>query len=233
MSPAAGFAGSPIRGLASVLWLAGFAGCYNPGTPLEGAPCQRSEQCPEPQQCVLGSCSLSARPPVDARPPPPSDARVDAMVDAMPVPCVADGLTCASGTLPSVFPCGTHCWVKCTEALPRATAETRCNNWMGALGEIDDATEQTCVASHISTATFWIGAIQGNPAATADAGWTWNGATRIVYSHWAAGEPEDGNGMGSTAEHGVEQCGTIRPDGWDDSTCNSPLPFFCARPLFR
>ncbi len=229
----AGLAVPPTRILSWGIWLVGFAGCYNPATLPEGAPCQRTEQCPESQQCVLGSCSLSARPPDDARSTPTPDATLDAMVDAMPVPCVADGLSCASGTAPSVFQCGTHCWVKCAESVARATAETRCNSWMGALGEIDDATEQTCVASHISTATFWIGAIQSNPAATAAAGWTWNGGTPIVYTHWAAGEPEDGNGGGSTTENGVEQCGTIRPDGWDDTTCNSLLPFFCARPLFR
>ncbi|HEX8109182.1 MAG TPA: hypothetical protein VF516_15720, partial [Kofleriaceae bacterium] len=159
MFSAAGFAVPPTRILACGIWLVGFAGCYNPATLEEGAPCQRSEQCPEPQQCVLGRCSLHAPPPPDARPATPPDA----MVDAMPVPCVADGLSCASGTAPSVFQCGTHCWVKCAEMMARATAETRCNNWMGALGEIDDATEQTCVASHISTATFWIGAIQSNP----------------------------------------------------------------------
>ena len=102
MPPATGFAAPPIRILASAMWWVGLAGCYSPSPLPEGAPCQRTEQCPESQQCVLGSCSRSAQSPVDAR-PTPSDAMTDAMVDAMPVPCNADGLTC--GGTPTVFLC--------------------------------------------------------------------------------------------------------------------------------
>ncbi|HEX8107827.1 MAG TPA: C-type lectin domain-containing protein, partial [Kofleriaceae bacterium] len=229
-----GFAVSPIRVLASAMWLVGFAGCYNPSALPEGAPCQRSEQCPEPQQCVLGSCSRSAPPPVDAHPTPPPDAQmIDAMVDAMPVPCDADGLTC--GGTPTVFLCGTQCWVKCTDLVSRATAETRCTGWTGALGEIDDATENGCVTMKISTATFWFGAIQGAGAMTPGDKWTWNGdATKLFnstrYINWGTNKPDDADGN----EDGAEQCGTIRPGGtWDDEGCNGSLGFFCRRSTFR
>ena len=218
------------------MWLVGFAGCYNPSALPEGAPCQRTEQCPESQQCVLGSCLRSAPPPVDARPPPPPDAQmIDAMADAMMVDCVPGGLTCSSGT-PQVFTCGTQCWVKCTDMVSRATAETRCTGWTGALGEIDDATENGCVTMKIQTATFWIGAIQGGGAATPADKWTWNGdATRPLdlnhYNNWMQGKPDDG---ADNAENGEEQCATIRPGGgWDDDGCTGPLGFFCRRPLFR
>lgn len=231
MFPASGFAAPPTRILASAMWLVGLAGCYNPSALPEGAPCQRTEQCPESQQCVLGSCSVSA-PPVDARPTSP-DAMTDAMADAMPVACIVDGLTCASGTAPQVFPCGTRCWVKCTEMVMRATAETRCNNWMGALGEIDNADEDSCVNQRVgATAAFWIGLIQGAGATTPDDKWTWNGTAEVKYKVWrAATEPDDGAGG---VEMGNEQCGTVRPGGgFDDDPCNQSLPFFCARPLFR
>src|SRR5689334_16366479 len=102
MFPATGSVVRPIRILASVIGLVGFAGCYSPVALPEGAPCQRTEQCPDSQQCVLGSCSRSAALPVDAHPTSPPDAGTDAMVDAMMVACVPDGLTCASGT-PQVF----------------------------------------------------------------------------------------------------------------------------------
>ena len=219
------------------MWLIGFAGCYHPSALPEGAPCQRTEQCPESQQCVLGSCLRSAPPAVDARPAPPPDAGMtDAMVDAMMVDCVPDNLTCGSGT-PQVFTCGTQCWVKCTDTVSRATAETRCTGWNGALGEIDDATENSCVAGKIQTATFWIGAIQGSGAAMPADKWTWNGdATRPLdsnhYTSWMPGKPDDADRV----ENGQEQCATIRPGGtWDDDGCNpaQPLGFFCRRPLFR
>jgi hypothetical protein len=236
MSLATGIALPPIRILwilAAVMWLVGFAGCYNPSRLQDGAPCERTEQCPESQECVAGSCSLSAPAPVDARPTPPPDARMtDAMADAMVVPCIADGLSCGGTATP--FMCGTQCWVKCTDTVSRATAETRCTGWTGALGEIDDAAENGCVAMKIGTAAFWFGAIQLNGAMTPDDKWTWNGdATQAMkYTNWATGKPDDADGN----EDGMEQCGTIRPGGtWDDDSCNPPvgLGFFCRRPGFR
>lgn len=231
MARAAGFAVPPIRILAPMMGLVGFAGCYNPPVLQEGAPCQRSEQCPEPQQCVLGSCSLREAP-ADAGPLPDAMAMIDAAVDAMPVPCVADGLTCRGNTAPLAFPCGTHCWVKCTEIVPRATAETRCAGWTGVPGEIESAAEDSCVNQHIATAAFWIGAVQGDGAATLADKWTWNGdaTRRFDYTNWATGKPDDADGV----ESGQEQCATIRPGGtWDDDSCIQPLAFFCTRPLFR
>jgi hypothetical protein len=232
MSSATGFAVRPTWILASVTWLAGFAGCYNPAALPEGAPCQRTEQCPESQQCVLGSCALSA-PPIDAHPTPPPDAMTDAMADAMMVPCVPDGLTCAGGAAPQVFTCGTRCWAKCTEMVVRATAETTCNSWMGALGEIDNADEDSCVNQRVGTTpALWIGLIQGAGATTPADKWTWNGTTPPAYLVWrATTEPDDGDGG---VEMGNEQCASIRPGGgFDDDACSTPLPFFCARPLFR
>ena len=232
MFSATGFVVRPIRILASVIGLVGFAGCYSPAALPEGAPCQRTEQCPDSQQCVLGSCSRSAALPVDAHPTPTSDAGADAMVDAMMVACVPDGLTCASGT-PQVFTCGTRCWAKCGDGLVRAAAETRCNTWGGALGEIDNADEDACVNQKVGTTpALWIGMIQGAGAATPDDKWAWNGGGSANYRVWrAVTEPDDGN---NGVEIGNEQCTSIRPGGgFDDDNCNTVLPFFCARPLFR
>lgn len=221
MVSAARFAVSPIRVLAAVLWLVEPAGCYSPPELPEGAPCQRTEQCPDPQQCVLGSCSLSAPPP-DARAPAP-DAMIDAPPDALPL-CSTAGLSCA-GTV-TMFTCGGHCWVQCTDAVPRDTARSACAGWTGALGEIDDATEQGCVTPHVDAPT-WIGAIQSDTATTPSAGWTWNGATPVAYTNWATGKPDDaGNG-----EDGMEQCASIRVGGtWDDDGCPQAREFFCERP---
>jgi hypothetical protein len=57
--------------------------------------------------------------------------------------------------------------------------------------------------------------------------WTWNGVTPIVYTHWHAGEPNDGDGR----ENGSDQCGRFQTDGgWGDIVCAAPYSFFCERP---
>ena len=223
-----------LAGATLVSWL---AGCYGPPSLPEGAPCQRTEQCPDPQVCALGRCSLREPASADARLAAPpdatteattdaaADAAADAAIDAMAPACGLVGLSCPGGTA-TMFSCGGHCWVKCTAAVQRSAARTACMGWTGALGEIDDATEQACVASHIATATFWFGAIQSDAATTPGGGWTWNGTQPVVYTSWTPGKPDDADGV----EDGAEQCGTIRPGGWDDDNCNQMLPFFCERP---
>jgi hypothetical protein len=232
MCPAARFSVPPTRSLCAwAVVLGGVAGCYNPSL-QEGSPCANSDQCPDTQRCVLGSCSFREAPPIDARPAVPPDAMADAPppIDAMPPACSTTGLSCGGGSV-TMFTCGGHCWVKCTAGVARDMARSACAGWTGALGEIDDATEQGCVTPHVGTSplapAFWIGAIQSNPAATPSDGWTWNGTTPMVYTNWAAGKPDDADGV----ENGMEQCATIRSDGtWDDDTCSTGWGFFCERP---
>jgi hypothetical protein len=201
------------------------AGCYSPFT-RDGSPCESSDQCPWSQHCVLGSCSARATPEIDASAPEP-DAAIDAPppIDAMRPACSTAGLACGGGTA-TMFACGGNCWVRCTANVTRNSAKTACTNWTGALGEIDDATEQGCVAMHI-TAPSWIGLIQSDTATTPAMGWTWNGATQVVYTNWSPGKPDDADNN----ESRDEQCADIRIDGtWDDDGCNQPLDFFCERP---
>jgi hypothetical protein len=228
MSLAPGIARPLIRILAAAMWLVGFAGCYNPSTVPEGAPCQRTEQCPESQLCVLGSCSLSAPPPPDARPPAP-DAMIDALVDAMPLPCSTSGLSCTGGAV-AMFLCGGNCWVRCSASVVREMARSACAGWSGALGEIDNQTEQDCVAPHLGGVTIWVGMIQNNdPGNTPSTGWTWNGINPVTYTDWAPGQPDDASS--NFVEQGREQCMTLRIDGtWADDPCTNQRGFFCERP---
>jgi hypothetical protein len=216
-----------VRIVGFAVLVGGVIGCYSP-VPREGAPCDATAHCPAPQRCVLGACSLHDAPEVDAAPPPPPiDAAIDAAPppDAMRLACVTTGLTCAGGTA-TTFPCGGNCWVRCTANVSRATARAACVGWQGALGQIDDAIEQDCVAQR-TVAQAWIGLIQSDAAAAPGADWTWNGAVPVVYTHWAANKPDDAD----NTESGEEQCGSIRPDGsWDDDGCTSPTDFFCERP---
>ena len=212
-----------IRRCAALLGM--LAGCYSP-VAREGAPCDSSEQCPWSQHCVLGACSTREAPPIDASPPEP-----DMAIDGPPIdmivrlPCITTGLNCGGGQAVQ-FPCGGNCWVRCTANVTRNMAKTACTNWMGVLGEINDATEQGCVEMKI-TAPSWIGLTQSGPATTPSMGWTWNDGAAPVYTNWSPNKPDDADGV----ENGAEQCGDIRMDGtWDDDGCGQPLDFFCERP---
>src|SRR5262245_28996020 len=100
-----------------ILVLALAASCYSPRPP-EGAPCASSRECPSPQHCVLGSCSLRDAPPVDAAEPDAPDApdidaaAIDAAPDAPMLACTIAGLSCGGNA--TTFTCGGHCWVHCT-----------------------------------------------------------------------------------------------------------------------
>jgi hypothetical protein len=211
--------------LAHAALLAIAAGCYHPSPP-EGAPCETTAQCPTPQQCRAGVCALHDAV-VDAGSPDAAALAADAPpppVDAAPLPCTTAGLACA-GTA-TTFSCGGMCWVRCTSNVGRDTARAACAGWQGALGEIDDATEEACVTAHL-TAASWIGLAQAATATTPQTGWTWNDGAPVSYTRWQVGAPNDRDGH----ENGEEQCGRIQIDGtWDDMSCGSSLDFLCARP---
>ena len=218
---------APVAGIlrGGVALLAVLAGCFHPVV-REGAPCETTLQCPDPQRCVLGTCSLHDPPPVDATPPP--DAAIDAPpppIDALVLPCGIAGLSCAGG-MTTMFSCGGKCWVRCTASVVRETARAACAGWMGALGQIDDATENGCVQAKVAAPT-WIGLLQSDTATAPAMGWTWNGVPLMNYTHWVPAEPDDAD----TIENRQEQCADIGIDGqWDDNACSVPLQFMCERP---
>jgi hypothetical protein len=204
--------------------LALIAGCYSPRI-REGAPCDSPDECPIQLRCVQRTCQLRDPPPPDAEVDAPYvDAAIDAPPDAMVLPCTTAGLTC-SGTA-TAFLCSGHCWAHCTTAVSQPTAGQACTGWQGAPGQIDDAAEEACVIGHIA-ATSWIGLSQRNDATAPGMGWTWNGKTDLVYTHWAAGRPDDGG----DGENRSEQCGKLLTSGqWDDAACTQANRFLCKRP---
>src|SRR6185503_9198249 len=113
--------------------LALVASCYGPLTP-EGVPCTSSVQCPSPQQCVVGRCSLHDAPVPDAAIEPDAalpdalDAAIDAMPDAA-LACVPTGLPC--GGTARTFKCGGHCWVSCSGSTGWVQSSQACATWMG------------------------------------------------------------------------------------------------------
>jgi hypothetical protein len=150
---------------------------------------------------------------------------IDARPDAAVLPCTADGLVgCGTAT---VFSCGGHCWVSCSTATTRAKASTACTGWQGALGQIDDAAEQSCVVSHAGSVS-WIGLVQSDAATAPAQGWVWNtDANPVVYTNWRPPDPDDGGGGG---ERHAEQCGLIQVGTqWDDVNCAEQQRFLCER----
>ena len=108
----------------------------------------------------------------------------------------------------------------------RELARAACVGWQGALGQIDDAVEESCVTSHL-TAASWLGLLQRPTATATTDDWTWNDSAPVVYTRWQTGKPDDRDGK----ETGEEQCAKIQTDGtWDDVACTSSLDFVCERP---
>lgn len=207
---------------AAVVAAALAAGCYHPVVP-EGAPCTTSTECPTSQRCWAGACRVH-EPEVDAGATDAAAAVDAAAIDAAPLACTTAGLTCA-GTA-TVFTCGGHCWVRCTSNVSRELARAACVGWQGALGQIDDAVEESCVTSHL-TAASWLGLLQRPTATATTDDWTWNDSAPVVYTRWQTGKPDDRDGK----ETGEEQCAKIQTDGtWDDVACTSSLDFVCERP---
>lgn len=208
------------------------AGCYNP-VAQEGAPCDNTNDCPIPQRCMVGRCSLRDVPALDASPPepdaPPPDAPVDAAlpIDAARLPCEPTGLACGGGGTASTFMCGGNCWAVCTGNVGFDAARAACAGWMGKLGQVDNAAEDSCITPFVASAT-WIGLEQAPGAATPGAGWTWNGTAALTYTNWLEGKPDDGDNN----ESGAEQCAAIRASNgqWDDDPCSMAHDFFCERP---
>src|SRR5690349_12491866 len=92
------------------------AGCYSPSL-REGAPCERSDQCPVSQRCVLGSCSTHDA----ATDAPAPDAAIDAPIDAPHLACSTAGLSCGNNLAVSMFTCAGNCWVHCVSRVAYAT----------------------------------------------------------------------------------------------------------------
>ncbi len=216
-----------MRGCLAVVVV--LAGCYSP-TPHEGAPCSASGTCPEPLRCKSDRCLLgdpvtdgaSSERSVDS----PSDTPIsDAPVDA-PLACNTAGLSCSGtrGFTNCQNGSTSICIATCTQAVSHEVAQNLCVAWGGKLATLDSAAAETC---QMSTVNSWIGLEQASAATTPGAGWTWNGSTPLSFTDWAAGQPNDLDGV----ENQLEQCGILNlADGaWHDIPCTSSYGFMCRR----
>jgi len=184
----------------------------------------------------------------DAAVDAPVDVAADALVDA-PRECVTTDLDCTVDNTHMVV-CNAQCWVLCNDWKIANNARGACEDWGGALGELNnmDDDDQQCVATIIhdypspdpnGDPRVWLGLRQDESATAVDGDWTWNpsrGATLPKFTRWAPNQPDDGglspDDAGGFVEHRNEQCMNVDASGlWHDGPCKVEThPFLCRRP---
>jgi len=151
----------------------------------------------------------------------PADVPIDTVAK-----CNTTGLTCSGNTV--AYQCGETCWVGCSESLTNTTATARCTQWGGKLAPFVASTDQQCFRDFIQPADdAWTGLVQMTGAASAAAGWSWNGdGLATPFLNWASGQPDDGD----MNEDDTQQCAQIL-DGtnkWLDVACTATFTFACS-----
>ena len=129
----------------------------------------------------------------------------------------------------------TSCYYRCTTNRNREDARVRCEqDGLGCLVTIDDATENTCLATTLDPSTianrYWIGYVQTDNTVEPAAGWTWTcpSSTFTPSPPWGlpppVNEPNDTNGN--------EDCAfVINNNGhWNDAACSDQLDYVCEFP---
>ncbi|XP_062618935.1 perlucin-like protein [Saccostrea cucullata] len=111
----------------------------------------------------------------------------------------------------------------------RTTAEKHCEQNEAYLLEIDTEIENTWametflnsqkhgVCSYMCACSRWIGATDIDK----EGDFTWNGNTKINYSNWHPGQPENGRNGNC-----VQLC---QSGHWDDTSCGWDKAFICEK----
>ncbi|XP_050927432.1 galactose-specific lectin nattectin-like [Lates calcarifer] len=123
---------------------------------------------------------------------------------------------------------GQRCFFVDTRHLTMAEAELSCISHGGNLASIHSSWENLCIRHLIyqtcrAYVTAWIGLFD----AIQEGKWMWTDGSRVAYTSWGSGEP---NNVG----HGGEHCTEINWGGshyWNDIPCHFRKPFVCARKL--
>jgi hypothetical protein len=121
---------------------------------------------------------------------------------------------------------GGHAYQLCPTARSWLAARMSCESYGYSLAVIETAGEDAFVYGEMASRGFidtWIGL---NDVLT-EMTWVWLDGTPLAYTHWDAGEPNDGAGG--------EDCGVImrmtgRETEWDDRSCDTEYPYVCEAP---
>ncbi len=138
--------------------------------------------------------------------------------------CSTTGLTCLTGATATT--CNGACWVHCNDGANEFDAAGRCTGWGGALAPLRSSADEQCAA--VASQAQWTGYTQAVVVGgDTDEDWSWNGdGAPSPYLHWAAGQPNDGDGF----EDASENCAYLSTSGsWQDTSCLSVFQFSCRR----
>ena len=188
--------------------------------------------------CLVG-CGFSTRIDTGARPDDAignevvTDAAIDAPDTRPLAACPAPAANCTLMTaacLPT-----TSCYYRCTTNRNWEDARVRCEqDGMGCLVTVNDATENTCLATTLTPSVtanrYWIGFKQTTNTVEPDQGWTWTcpASTFTPSPPWGlpppANEPNDAGGN--------EDCAAVVNDfgHWIDGDCATQFDYVCEFP---
>ncbi len=133
---------------------------------------------------------------------------------------------CVEGDSQQTDPADNTCYMLFNTSATRSAAQAACLALGATLVNITSEAQQTIVAQLATNfppgkPDMWIGATDETTEGT----FLWADGSAITYSHWRAGEPNNGAGG--------EDCTVIEGDNaakeWDDRGCGAAFPYLCAR----
>jgi hypothetical protein len=186
------------------------AGCYAPDVADCADQCDSSNLCPDGLTCESGFCRAAGATGTCAG----TQDAAGSGSDTCPAIPMQQGCT-----LVGPEPVEPYCYVACAAATGTSANAFSVGTWHAA---VLDAPEKLMAATVVAGPnTLWIG-LQQDAAATSPAmGWTWHGGTVAPQLPWAAGQPDDGDGV----ENGAEQCATLIGSGFSDAACTASHPY--------
>jgi hypothetical protein len=143
-------------------------------------------------------------------------------------PPLIQAAPCVEGEFQQSDPADDTCYMLFETSATRTAAQAACLALGATLANISSEAQQTIVAELASNypagrPDLWIGATDETTEGT----YQWSDGSAITYSHWRAGEPNNGGG--------IENCAVIEGDNaakeWDDRPCGVAYPYLCARAL--
>ncbi|XP_035985648.1 ladderlectin [Fundulus heteroclitus] len=126
---------------------------------------------------------------------------------------------------PGWSPINNRCFRYVSKPMTWARAERHCLSMGANLASVHDTNEYHQVQSVIKMATYksdetWIGGTNAQETSI----WLWSDGSRLHYTNWCHGEPNNYKGRQYclVMNYSGEKC-------WDDQDCSTRLPSVCAK----
>jgi hypothetical protein len=135
------------------------------------------------------------------------DAGADSPVDARP---------CMGGTMAQVAPDGS-CFVLISTPVTYVDAKAACTAMSAHLAYVKTAALDTFAETFVGNINTWIGLTDR----ATEGSFIWDDGSALVFSNWAAGEPNSG-GLNATYQEDCAIIAGARPTKqWDDRPCDA------------